>query len=89
MKTYHSTARTCLALMIGTLLLAFAACKKSPETIGNDLVSDSEYIDVYYTDTVEIMCHSYFDSVSTKNVSYALLGSMKDHVFGNSEAGFY
>lgn len=89
MKTHHSTARTCLALMIGTLLLAFAACKKSPETIGNDLVSDSEYIDVYYTDTVEIMCHSYFDSVSTKNVSYALLGSMKDPVFGNSEAGFY
>lgn len=89
MKTYHSTARTCLALMIGTLLLAFAACKKSPETIGNNLISDNDYIDVYHTDTVEIQCHSYFDSVSTKNVSYALLGSMKDPVFGTSEAGFF
>ena len=89
MKTYQSTARTCLALMIGTLLLAFAACKKSPETIGNNLISDSEYIDVYHTDTIEILCHSYHDSVSTKNVSYALLGSMKDPIFGTSEAGFY
>ncbi len=89
MKTYHSTARTCLALMIGMLLLAFAACKKSPETIGNNLISDSNYIVPFHTDTVEIMCYSYFDSVSTKNTSYALLGSMKDPVFGNSEAGFY
>ena len=89
MKTYHSIARNCLALMIGMLLLAFAACKKSPETIGNNLISDSDYIGVFHTDTVEIVCHSYFDSVSTKNVSYALLGSMKDPIFGNSEAGFY
>ena len=89
MKTYHSIARNCLALMIGMLLLAFAACRKSPETIGDNLISDSDYIGVFHTDTVEIVCHSYFDSVSTKNVSYALLGSMKDPVFGNSEAGFY
>ena len=89
MKNFHSTARACLALMIGTLLLAFAACKKTPGTIGNDLISDSDYIGVYHTDTVEIVCHSYFDSVSTKNTSYALLGSMKDPVFGTSEAGFY
>ena len=89
MKTYHSIARNCLALMIGMLLLAFAACRKSPETIGNNLISDSDYIGVFHTDTVEIECHSYKDSVSTKNVSYALLGSMKDPVFGNSEAGFY
>ena len=75
--------------MMGMLLLAFAACKKSPETIGNNLISDSNYIGVFHTDTVDIICHSYNDSVSTKNVSYALLGSMKDPVFGNSEAGFY
>lgn len=89
MKNFHSTARACLALMIGTLLLAFAACKKTPGTIGNDLISDSEYIVPYYTDTVEIVCYSYIDSVSTKNTNNVLLGSMKDPVFGNSEAGFY
>ena len=75
--------------MMGALLLAFGACKKSPETIGNDLISDSDYIDVYHTDTLEIVCHSYLDSVSTKNTTYALLGSMKDPVFGNSEAGVF
>ena len=89
MKNYHSTARACLALMIGTLLLAFAACKKSPESIGNNLISDSNFIVPFYTDTTEILCYSYFDSVSTKNTNYSLLGSMKDPVFGNSEAGFY
>lgn len=78
-----------MALMIGTLLLAFAACRKSPETIGNNLISDSNYIVPFHTDTVEILCHSYFDSVSTRNTSYSLLGSMKDPVFGNSEAGFF
>ena len=88
MKIYHSTARTCLALMIG-MLMAFVACRKSPETIGNNLISDSNYIVPFHTDTTEIVCHSYFDSVSTKNTSYTLLGSMKDPVFGNSEAGFF
>ena len=75
--------------MIGTLLLAFGACKKSPESIGNDLISDSNFIVPFHTDTTEILCHSYLDSVSTKNTSYSLLGSMRDPVFGNSEAGFY
>jgi len=89
MKTIHSTARICLALMIGTLLLAFAACKKSPETIGNNLISDSNYIIPFHTDTTEIVCYSYIDSVNTKNTSASLLGSMKDPVFGNSEAGFF
>lgn len=89
MKTRHSTALTCLALLIGTLLLTFASCKKSPNTIGNNLIGESEYIDLYHTDTVAIVCHSYLDSVNTTNPSSALLGAMKDPVFGTSEAGFY
>lgn len=89
MKTRHSTALTCMALMIGTLLLAFASCKKSPNTIGNNLIEESEYIDIYHTDTVAIICHSYLDSVNTTKPSIALLGAMKDPVFGNSEAGFF
>lgn len=89
MKTYHSTARNCLALMIGALILAFSSCRKSPETIGNNLISDNNYIDLFHTDTVEIVCHSYTDSVATKNASYALIGAIKDPVFGTTEAGFY
>jgi len=89
MKTHHSTARKTIALMIGIIALAFASCKKSPETIGNGLISESDYIDVHHTDTAAIVCHSYFDSIATSNATYALLGAMKDPVFGATEAGFY
>ena len=74
--------------MIGALALTFASCKKSPETIGNNLISDNDFIGIYHTDTVAINCHSYLDSIGTKNVVYALLGSMSDPVFGLSQAGF-
>ena len=87
MKTHHSTALIGLAFMIG--VLAFASCKKSPETIGNNLISDDSYIAIYHTDTTEIVCHSYFDSVATGNTTNALLGAMHDPVFGTTEAGFY
>ena len=88
MKTYHSTARVRLALMIGALALALASCKKSPETIGNNLISDNDFIGIYHTDNVVIYSHSYLDSIGTKNVSNALLGSMNDPIFGLSQAGF-
>ena len=87
MKTIRSTAFSCLAFLI--MALAFASCKKSPETIGNNLISGDNYIGVYRTDTVEVLCHSYLDSVSTGNAVNALIGAMKDPVFGNTEAGFY
>lgn len=89
MKTHRSTAPKTIALMIGIIALAFASCKKSPETIGNGLISESDYIDVHHTDTAAIVCHSYFDSIATSNATYALLGAMKDPVFGATEAGFY
>lgn len=76
-----------MALMIG--IMAFASCKKSPETIGNNLISDDSFISIYHTDTTEIICHSYLDSVATDNATSALLGAMHDPVFGNTEAGFY
>ncbi len=88
MKTLHSTVSVRTVLMIGALALAFAACKKSPETIGNGLISDSDYIGTYHTNQVELMCHSYLDSIGTKNVSSGLLGSMNDPIFGLTQAGF-
>ncbi|MBQ8959335.1 MAG: DUF4270 family protein [Bacteroidales bacterium] len=75
--------------MIGLLVLAFASCRKSPDTIGNNLISDDNYFEVYKTDTAEVICYSYLDTVSTGNVLNGLLGSMNDPVFGHSEAGFY
>jgi hypothetical protein len=85
MKKHHSIALICLALMI----VVFASCKKSPETIGNNLISNDNYIGIYHTDTTEIVCYSYLDSVTTSNVTNALLGAMHDPVFGTTEAGFY
>ena len=78
-----------MALMIGTLAVAFASCKKSPDTIGNNLISGDNYFEVYKTDTAKVVCYSYLDSVGTGNAVNALLGAMKDPVFGASEAGFY
>lgn len=74
-------------MMIGALALAFASCRKSPDTIGNDLLSEEDYIGIYHTDTLTLVCHSFLDSVSTKNVVNGLLGSMNDPVFGLSQAG--
>ena len=90
MKTHHPIAHKYMALMIGALILAFSACRKSPNTIGNNLLDDNNYIGVYHTDTAEIVCYSYIDdSIGTKNVSYGLLGSTLDPVFGLTQAGFY
>lgn len=75
--------------MIVTTVLTFASCKKSPETIGNDLISGDNYISIFHTDTVEVLCHSYLDSVVSGNASNALLGAINDPVFGLTEAGFY
>lgn len=88
MKTHHSTAYTLLVALIGTLLLATTACKKSPETIGNGLITDDNVIGIFRTDTLRVVSHSYLDSIGTKNVSYGLLGSMNDPVFGLTQAGF-
>ena len=87
MKTHHSTAR--LILMVFALALLGFSCKKSPNTIGNNLIDGENYIGVYHTDSLPVVCHSIVDSIGTKNVSYALLGSMKDPVFGTTDAGFY
>jgi hypothetical protein len=87
MKTHHLTVPFRIALMIGALALAFTACKKSPETIGNGLISDNDYISIAHTDTLTMVCHSFLDSIGTKNVSSGLLGSMNDPVFGLTQAG--
>ncbi len=88
MKTFHSTFTFILALLAGTLLMGVTACKKSPETIGNGLISDDNVIGIYRTDTLQILSYSYLDTIGTMNVSYGLLGSMNDPVFGLSQAGF-
>ena len=87
MKTHHLNVR--LLLLVFVLVVAAVSCRKSPNTIGNNLIDGGNYIGVYHTNATPIVCHSLLDSIGTKNVNYALLGSMKDPVFGNTQAGFY
>lgn len=77
------------AMLVGLLALVFASCKKTPDTIGSDLIDDNNYINVLKTDTMQIECHAYIDSIGSKNVRFALLGAMNDPVFGSTEASFY
>lgn len=87
MKTHHQTVR--LLIMVFVLAATAFSCRKTPNTIGNNLIDGDNYIGVYHTNATSITCHSLLDSIGTKNVNYALLGSMKDPVFGNTQAGFY
>lgn len=89
MKTQHPTMNKCLTLVLGALVLLTFSCKKSPNTIGNNLIDSNSYIGVFHTDTTLTVCHSFLDSIGTKKVTYATLGSMKDPVFGSTCAGFY
>lgn len=87
MKAHHLNVR--LLLLVFALVVAAVSCRKSPNTIGNNLIDGDNYIGVYHTNAMPIVCHSLLDSIGTKNVNYALLGSMKDPVFGNTQAGFF
>lgn len=89
MKMNHLKAYKTLFFALGALVLLHCSCKKSPNTIGNDLIDKNNYINVYHTDTAVIEAYAFLDTVSTKNLSNALLGSQSDPVFGTTEAGFY
>lgn len=89
MKANYTKVSSCIALVAIALMIAFSSCKKTPDTIGNDLIDDNNYINVFYTDTAQVVCHSFFDSIGTKNVRFSLLGSINDPVFGTTEAGFF
>lgn len=90
MKPYLHNARIGTAIVLGCLALCLASCKKTPDTIGNNLIDESNIIGVGHTDTLPISSHSYIvDSIGTKNVRYGLLGCVNDPVFGPTTAGFY
>lgn len=89
MKKTHLTVRNRLAFMLAALTLMTFSCKKSPSTVGNNLIDENSFISTFHTDTTMIVAYSFLDTVNTKNTSYALLGSMNDPVFGTTQAGFY
>lgn len=75
------------ALVFSALAILWVSCSKTTETIGNGLLSESDHIGVFYTDTLHIACHSeLIDSMPTKCISTVLLGSMMDPVMGLTDA---
>ncbi len=66
-----------------------ASCSKSPENIGVDFQDEDDYVDLRFSDTVEVLCYSALtDSIRTSGVQ-PLLGGVADPVFGLATAGFY
>jgi hypothetical protein len=78
-----------LTLFFLLVILAFS-CTKDLAPIGLDLVPPGELIKMGYSDTVQITAFSVReDSVRTNTLSYALIGSMNDPVFGRTTADWF
>lgn len=78
------------SLLFVFLLIISFSCTKDLSEIGLDQVSTSELIKLGYSDTVEISAYTVAeDSVKTYGLSYAMIGSMNDPVFGRTDAEWY
>lgn len=89
LKTYYSSI-SFKALFFSALALLTLSCSKTTEKIGDGLLSENDAIDVYYTDTLQITCHSIpVDSLKTKGLGTVLLGSMLDPVMGRTDAAIF
>lgn len=77
-----------LILILG--LIGIAACKKTPDKIGNDLQPTNSLITVAFSGNQDIVSATYdIPKVATTKLNYALLGNMNDPVFGITNCGFY
>lgn len=67
----------------------FTSCTKSPNQLGAKILPDSA-LNVFYTDTSFVRVYSSpLDSVRSDKSGAFFLGSIKDPVFGITNAGFY
>lgn len=70
--------------------MAFASCKKLPDSVGSSLQPSSSHIKVAFSGKQDIVAESErIDSLSTKAATLALLGNLNDPIFGNSDLSFY
>ena len=89
LKTYYFSS-SIKALFYSALALLTLSCSKTTDKIGDGLLLDSDFIGVYYTDTLQVVCHSELaDSLNTKGLSSVLLGSIMDPVIGRTNASIY
>lgn len=74
-------------LIFCVLVVLYSSCSKTTESIGNGLLSENDHIGAFYTDTLQLNCHSVrIDTLYSKGLSTVLLGSMMDPVMGLTDA---
>ncbi len=79
-----------MVLVAGIFVSAWSSCTKSPNQLGADILPENSKLNVHYTDTATLFAHSQrVDSVRTDGLSYNIVGSIADPVFGKTTAGFY
>ena len=90
MKTNRSAVKHILTLVMSVMVLFQFSCNKTTEKIGDGLLPENDYIGVYFTDTIDIVCHSEsIDSMATTQMTYLLLGSMVDPIMGRTDANIF
>jgi hypothetical protein len=78
------------ATLFSLLIVLFTSCTKELTPIGLGLLEPVDLLKLGYTDTVQIRAYSIpEDSVYTRNLSYAQIGSMYDPIFGKTSASLY
>lgn len=81
-----------LIFFIGLAFVAifFNSCQTSDSSIGIELLSTDELLQTGYVDTISIEGYTvYDDTLNTLGCTYALIGSLNDPVFGQTQANFY
>ncbi len=75
--------------VLSIIITGLFSCKKTPSQIGAQLLPDST-MQVYFTDTLAVQTYSLpLDSVRSDEKGTFFVGSIKDPVFGTTNAGFY
>lgn len=86
LKRFFTHQRNALVLCV--LAMMVFSCSKTTEKIGNGLLPESDHLAVFFTDTIDLVCHAEtIDSMATKGMTTWLLGSMMDPVLGRTDAG--
>lgn len=81
-----------LKTFIGLVLVAafLNSCKTDDSSIGIELLSIDDLLKTGYVDTITIEGYTvYDDSLNTLGCTYALIGSLNDPVFGQTQANLY
>jgi hypothetical protein len=72
------------------LSILISSCTKELSPIGMELLDPVDLLSLGYSDTTQIVAYSITeDSVYTSNLTYAMLGSMYDPIFGVTTASVY